>query len=75
MLSGISPFSSQVANSNSQLTLLSPTWRGHIEGCATLIRLYGGIHRVLRLSIGKPSPILAIQLILMFVFLAPPNFT
>ncbi|KAG6032797.1 hypothetical protein E4U41_007127 [Claviceps citrina] len=47
-----------------ELTLLSPTWRPHIEGCATLIHLYGGVLRVLDLSVGQPSPILAIQLIL-----------
>lgn len=32
-----------------------------------MIRLYGGVQRVLKLSIGKPSPILAIQLILLYV--------
>ncbi|KAG5952407.1 hypothetical protein E4U53_000971 [Claviceps sorghi] len=48
-----------------ELTLLSPTWRPHIEGCATLIHLYGGLTRVLDLSVGRPSPILAIQLMLM----------
>ncbi|KAG5983750.1 hypothetical protein E4U55_007278, partial [Claviceps digitariae] len=47
-----------------ELTLLSPTWRPHIEGCATLIHLYGGVLRVLDLSVGQPSPILAIQLML-----------
>lgn len=53
-----------------ELTLLSPTWRPHIEGCATLIHLYGGMLRVLDLSIGKPSPILAIQLILIIATMA-----
>ncbi|GAB0136125.1 hypothetical protein EsDP_00004439 [Epichloe bromicola] len=53
-----------------ELTLLSPTWRPHIEGCATLIHLYGGVLRVLDLSIGKPSPILAIQLILIIATMA-----
>ncbi|KAK2594079.1 hypothetical protein QQS21_008228 [Conoideocrella luteorostrata] len=53
-----------------ELTLLSPTWRPHIEGCATLIRLYGGVLRVLDLSEGGPSPILAIQLILIIATMA-----
>ncbi|CCE32639.1 uncharacterized protein CPUR_06501 [Claviceps purpurea 20.1] len=49
-----------------ELTLLNQTWRLHIEGCATLIHLYGGVLRVLDISAGQPSPILAIQLMLMY---------
>ncbi|KAG6030058.1 hypothetical protein E4U19_000658 [Claviceps sp. Clav32 group G5] len=53
-----------------ELTLLNQTWRLHIEGCATLIRLYGGVLRVLDLSAGQPSPILAIQLMLIIATMA-----
>ncbi|KAG5981821.1 hypothetical protein E4U54_006583 [Claviceps lovelessii] len=53
-----------------ELALLSPTWRPHIEGGATLIHLYGGVHKVLDLSVGQPSPILAIQLMLIIATMA-----